>query len=294
MRLGCRAFLIAWAFLLPVTIVAVGGRAQEAPSASGNEILRQVRADILAKRWEQARAKLDAVSGLEANPEYHFLHAAVLLHGQELTLALGEVDRAIAIDPQQADYYLLRGQMYETIRGIAAAQRDYHKNIDLAPASAAGVLLLEQLLIRERRPEEALALLQGAVRRMPKSPTLYFELGRAQEILRRPTEALAAYQRAVELDPKLGAARVGLGRLYRNNPETLVKSLEHLRRAVALEPRNAVWQYELGLTYLRQGNLEAARAALEKSAELNPMTGMSSVLWPPPTAASRCLRRPPR
>jgi tetratricopeptide (TPR) repeat protein len=259
------------ALILPVTVVAAGKRAQQKLLPSGGEILRQVQADVLAKRWEQAEARLAAAaSRLETNSEYHFLRAAVLLHGQKLASGLREVDHAIAIAPQHARYYLLRGQLYEAIRDIAAAQRDYQKNIDLAPTSAAGVLLLERLLIQERRTEEALPVLEGAVKRMPKDPALYFELGRVQEILRRPNQALGSYTRAVELDPKLAAAHVGLGRLYRDNPQTLVESAKHLRQAVTLDPRRALWHHELGLTYLRQGKLEGARVELEKAAGLNP------------------------
>jgi Flp pilus assembly protein TadD len=257
--------------LVPRALLGVPGAVQLKRSPSSQETLRQVQADILANRWDQAQAKLDALAPrLKGNGEFHFLNAALLFHREELTRALEEVDGAIGINPQEARYYLLRGQMYERIGDVSAAQRDYGKNIELAPAVPAGVLLLEKLLLQERRAEDALPVVEQAVKRLPKDPALHFELGRVQEILRRSPEALGSYARAVELDPKLAAAHVGLGRLYRVNPDTIAQSVEHLRQAVALQPRSALWHHELGLTYLRQGNLEEARVELEKAAELNP------------------------
>jgi tetratricopeptide (TPR) repeat protein len=217
-------FIPAFVLLLPITLVAAGGLGPEKTSANQAEILRQVQVDILSKRWDEAKAKLDAAKGMEGNAEYHILRAAVLFHGQELTAALREADRAVALDPQQGRYYLLRGQIYQTVRDIEAARRDYQKSIELDPTSAAGVLLMERLLIQQRRPEEALPVLEGAVQRMPKGAVLFFELGRVQEILRRPQDALGSYKQAIALDPKLAAAHVGLGRIYRNDLETLARS----------------------------------------------------------------------
>ena len=263
--------VFGWVILALLCVPCALATAQSTPRAADQEVLRQVQADILAKRWDQAQSKLAGLAQrMEGNDEFHFLRAAVLYHGHEQVPAMREIDRAIRIAPRQARYYLLRGEMYGKLGDIAAAERDYRKNIELAPSSPVGVLVLEQLLIDQRRPEDALAVLDQAIQRMPENPSLYFERGRTQEILRRSEDALASYSRAVQLDPKLAAAQVGLGRLYRVNPETLAQSVQHLQKAIALDPRNGRWHYELGLTYLREGSLEAARTELEKAAELRP------------------------
>ncbi|MBN1147626.1 MAG: tetratricopeptide repeat protein [Anaerolineales bacterium] len=51
------------------------------------------------------------------------------------------------------------------------------------------------------------------------------------------------------------------------------KAQEHLERAIALEPGNASYHFELGLIYLRDGQVNSAVHALEQASELDPNAG---------------------
>lgn len=245
--------------------------AQTEISARDKETLEQIQADVVGQRWEEAQSKLEtAASALQANADFHFLFGVVLLHGKELVRAAQEADRAVVLDPGQGRYYLLRGQVYEKVGNHSAAKGAYEKSIELEPTNPTAVLLLVKLHVDKLRPADAIPPLQQALNRMPESPALHYELGRVQEMLGRPAEAVTSYSQAVELNPRLALAHAGLGRLYRSNAETLTRSAEHLKQAVALDPQNPQWHYELGLTLVQQQNWEAAQTALEQAAVMNP------------------------
>jgi tetratricopeptide (TPR) repeat protein len=69
-------------------------------------------------------------------------------------------------------------------------------------------------LFRQGRMEEALPLLQAAVKTNPASAAAHLELGRILLHLSRPAAAAGSLERAVELDPRSSAAHLLLGRAY--------------------------------------------------------------------------------
>ena len=244
------------------------------PPHKDEQLLQKIQTDMFAGRWEQAQAQLEvAADRLSSHPDFHYLRAIVFHHRLEFSQAIEALERAVALAPAQARYYLLRGRIYEVVEDLSAAKRDYQKSIELAPNRSRAVLSLATVLVTEQRPGDAATVLEEALGRMSDSAALHHRLGRVQEMLGRPAEAAASYARAVELDPKLASAHGWLGRLYRENPEepeTLARSVHHLQQALRLDPQNPQWHYELGATYRRQQNWEAAQAALEKAAELAP------------------------
>jgi superkiller protein 3 len=249
------------------------------PSEKDEQLLQKIQTDIFAERWEQAQAQLEvAADRLSSHPDFHYLRAIMFHHRLEFSQAIEALERAVALAPAQARYYLLRGRIYEVVEDLSAAKRNYQKSIELAPNRSSGVLSLAKVLVTEQRPGDAATVLEEALGRMSDSAALHHTLGRVQEMLGRPAEAAASYARAVELDPKLASAHGSLGRLYRENPEepeTLARSVHHLQQALRLDPQNPQWHYELGATYRQQQNWEAAQAALEKAAELAPNAGLA-------------------
>ncbi len=268
------------ALVLGVVLVSLvsPGAASAQPSEKDEQLLQKIQTDIFAGRWEQAQAQLEvAADRLSSHPDFHYLRAIMFHQLLEFSQSIEALERAVALAPAQARYYLLRGRIYEVVEDLSAAKRDYQKSIELAPNRSRAVLSLAAVLVTEQRPGDAATVLEEALGRMSDSAALYHRLGRVQEMLGRPAEAAASYARAVERDPKLASAHGWLGRLYRENPEepeTLARSVHHLQQALRLDPQNPQWHYELGATYRQQQNWEAAQAALEKAAELSPNAGL--------------------
>lgn len=93
-------------------------------------------------------------------------------------------------------------------------------------------------------------------------------------------EALEYMQRAVELDGQFAAAWAGLARAYELQPERglemhkmLAKTSEAARRALELDPRQALAHTMLGVVQARSGAAKDAEQSFKRAIEFNPNGG---------------------
>jgi tetratricopeptide (TPR) repeat protein len=128
---------------------------------------------------------------------------------------------------------------------------------------------LGELLIAERRPEQACAAYESVVRRHPAMAVGHMGLGHALACLGRNAEALECYERALTLAPKspegefaAGFVLVRLGR--RKDAE------RRYRRALTLRPDFAPAWMNLGSLLREEGREAYAEAALRRAVELQP------------------------
>ena len=118
-------------------------------------------------------------------------------------------------------------------------------------------------------PETALADLQRALDRDPRSAEAYREIGRVQEALGRKEEAERAYLRAAELRPSDWAVHNYLGGLYAASGRLREAEVEFWR-VVALAPDNARGYTNVGAVCYLQGRLEEAEGVFRRSVQIRP------------------------
>jgi tetratricopeptide (TPR) repeat protein len=94
------------------------------------------------------------------------------------------------------------------------AEKFYRRAAKEEPA-VFGVCLGE-FLIRQRRPAEALPLLEAAVQQSPNEPRFQAQLGHCHDRLRNYRSAATAYEGAVILDPEDGTSWFNLGGMFWN------------------------------------------------------------------------------
>ena len=107
-------------------------------------------------------------------------------------------------------------------------------------------------LYNQGRFDEALTMLQQAVREDKKSAPAHYWLGMAWFAEGNIDEALKAFRRTVQLDNNLASGHVGLGMVYARLPNRRLDARRAFRRAAEAEPENADIQYNLGMTYMDQ------------------------------------------
>lgn len=145
-------------------------------------------------------------------------------HGE----ALSALDKAIALAPRFAGGYLQRGLLYQELHRADEALGDYRSVIALAPDQPEGYARAVKLLLATRRLEEAVAVNIQALREMPDNGLF------------------------------LSGAADGLERLSR-----LDEALVWAEKARAAMPDNPAAVKVWATIKRRQGDLDAARAALE-------------------------------
>lgn len=129
----------------------------------------------------------------------------------------------------------------------------------------------EQTMTPEQRTAFAAAYLELVASEMIDAdrPEAHLNLGLLETRLRRGAEAEAQYQTALRLDPSFAPALVNLADLDRMRGVDQ-EGAELLRKAMAIEPKNADIRHSLGLALVRQKNYAEALPQLRQANALAP------------------------
>jgi tetratricopeptide (TPR) repeat protein len=208
---------------------------------------RQVRSPLYASsvgRWRHYRNVLEplllglvGVAPVASELSLHQVEAAALAH-----LAAGRVEAA------EAAFRLVLGA-------------------DPGNAEAAGHLAL--LLVQRGAAQDAVALLQDRLARLPRSAPLLLALARVYRVMGDRTASAAQAAAAAAADLGNGPAQLLLGstRLELDDPDA---ALPALRQAVRLMPDSADAHLFLGMTLLRQEKFAEACDPLREAVRLRP------------------------
>jgi tetratricopeptide (TPR) repeat protein len=111
-----------------------------------------------------------------------------------------------------------------------AAQRAYHRALEIDPRMTAAHVNLGKLYHEARQAAKAESHYRAAVASAPDDPLPLFNLGVLLEDFKQPAQALEAYRAALKLDPNFGDAHYNLGLLL-EKMGALSEALLHLRTA---------------------------------------------------------------
>jgi tetratricopeptide (TPR) repeat protein len=147
-----------------------------------------------------------------------------------------------------------------------ALYRELAKRFPDAPDTAAGLAILA---LREHRFEDARDLFRKAIDRGTRDPSAYFEYAMLLRETGAPREEVdAMLRRTLEVSPDHAEAHFLLG-VRAGEDGNAAESIEHLRRAVEIQPRQAlVWQ-ELAEEYLKANRKVEAKAAARRALQLS-------------------------
>jgi tetratricopeptide (TPR) repeat protein len=195
---------------------------------------------------EQALTLLQQALALDDSlPAAHSLVGCIYAMQQQYDQAIAEGERAIVLDPNNADSY-----HWQT-----------------------------HILNWAGRPEEAIRRMEQAMRLNPHPPPLYlFQLGWAYRLAGRYAEAITTLREALSRSPNHMASYEQLAINYvlqwasQLSPaaQTLAQAEAALQRALALNAEDPISRAFLGLAYLWQKQYEPALTEMERALALNP------------------------
>jgi cellulose synthase operon protein C len=150
-------------------------------------------------------------------------------------------------------------------KALAVDGRRAHFHVELARV----------LMAKEGNEKEAEKALRTALDLVPNSSRLLTMLGTVLAREKRPDDAIAAYEKAIR-DPKAknGEARFGLGRLYRDDKKNADKAIENFEAAAVGYNGDAAMvakSYdEAGLLHEAKGNKDKADLAFKNALNAEP------------------------
>jgi Tfp pilus assembly protein PilF len=140
-------------------------------------------------------------------------HGEALLRSGKTEDAQAEFDRAIALDPHNAEALYDRGLLYQGEKQHQLAIDDFTAANGLTPQRADPLLARAISYLALDMTKEAAADLDEAVQADPQNAQIWTTRGLAYERLGDKTKAAGSYARAINLRPKDEAARSGFARV---------------------------------------------------------------------------------
>jgi len=203
---------------------------------------------------------------------------------ENVDTAISLLQKTLEQDPAYALAYAALGEAYWRLYElqkrpelVTLARDNCRKALGLNDLLAPVYVTLGMLERGTGRPEAALADLQRALDRDPRSADALREMGWAHQALGRPEQAEQALRNALDLRPSDWATHNYLGRVYLSKGR-LAEAEAEFRRVVLLTPDNPRGYTNLGSICYRQGRLEEAETMLQRSVEIRPTAAALSNL----------------
>ncbi len=188
---------------------------------------------------------------------------------KKMAIAMGLVNEAIALDPRSGEAYVERGYLDLHVVGVAEADADMRRGIELAPNLARGYEGLASVLFQSvARRREALEMLEKARKldpldiRLDVLKALYLEWGPGDY-----EQADRLLQSVLERDPLYVPALVRLADVRWGGLGRHAEAVALGEQAVALDPTNDTAWRHLVLSYISVGEVDSAMVAFSKTSD---------------------------
>jgi tetratricopeptide (TPR) repeat protein/tRNA A-37 threonylcarbamoyl transferase component Bud32 len=265
-----RRIPLLWPALLVLLFVAGGAvlayRARAArplPLAARSEET-PVGNDVAGATTTAAKSAVPATTGqaFVALAQNHMDHGAT-------EAALDALNQAIALEPENGDYYRFRAEFYWHNGDPEAALTDADQVVAYGPDDAANYLFRAELWRDYGDLNQALRDQAKALELEPEWAEAYHERGLTYLWQGAYGAALADLDRAIALAADNGDHFLLRGLVQRERNQLRAAIADHLK-AVALEPDNAYFQAELAISYDWAGDLRQAVATVSEAIRLEP------------------------
>jgi tetratricopeptide (TPR) repeat protein len=244
---------------------------------------------LIALQKGDARAALEgfdkAIKLDPANAQYRFDRARALKAQNRLEAALVAYDKAVALDPAHADAWSGRGNILRDLGRREEALASYDRALQIQPAAAETWANRGALLRELERYDQALASYERALALNPGAAEGLYNRAIALLDLDRAQDALADCEAAVTLRPDWAEAWSNRGVVLRRL-KRLPEALASHDRAVVLDPDSADGHYNRALALQDLKRLDEAIAGYDRAIALSP-----AAVDPPMTRATALLMK---
>jgi tetratricopeptide (TPR) repeat protein len=200
--------------------------------------------------------------------EFRQILAQIFIRYRQGEEALKEYLLLIKLRPSQPDYYYWAGKLFTERNRTDMAANYLRKAAELNPKDGKVLYELGVMLYKDKKPREAKAALEAALKHQGGNAQIHFFLGKIQKDAKDYAAAAGAFEKAAR-DPEFRIrALVERGGCYMalNAPEKAIPDLERAAGAITDEgAQDGLYaRYFLGLCYEKTRDLDKAIAQWEK------------------------------
>jgi len=223
-------------------------------------------------KGEHDRAILDYNKAIEINPRdaqpYNNRGNAYQNKG-EYDRAILDYNKAIEINQKFALAYCNRGIAYEAKGEHERAILDCTKAIEINPKLAEAYVNRGSAYEAKGEHERAILDCTKAIEINPRYAKAYNNRGIAYEAKGEHDRAISDYTKAIEIDPRCAAAYYNRGSAYVAKGEH-DRAISDCTKAIEIDPRDADAYYSRGISYHLKAQYDLAISDYTKAIEINP------------------------
>ncbi len=197
----------------------------------------------------------------------HFINGSIAEAKGDFANAVLEFQDALALDPSAGVYYAL-GKNYFHLNKLSLAIQNSRKAVELNPNQKEYFVLLSDVYSAARQFDSAAVTLENALKLDSTDVELYYQLARFYEPA-KPLKAIETYERVTSIIGPDWNVLVHVAELYEKlgNLEAAVSSIEKL---VSIDPANIGLQKILIDFYQKSNKLDKALEVVNDIIELTP------------------------
>lgn len=257
------------------------------------------------KRYSDAEKMLEAALERDpSNAQAMQTLVASYLTQKQLPKALNRVKQQVQKTPSSRGMYTLLGTLQADSGDYASAEASLQKAIDLDHNNMAAFMSLGRVQVAHGSVDKAVSTWQAWIQQSPKDVQAYVMLGSLEESRNNWQKGQELYKKALELRPDFPIAANNLAysmlehggntdvalslaqtarRAMPDSPnaaDTLAyayiqkgvsgMAIDLLNDALKNDPKDATFEYHLGMAYQRNGDATRAREHFEKALKLDP------------------------
>jgi tetratricopeptide (TPR) repeat protein len=201
--------------------------------------------------------------------------------------AIGLLEDIIKDSPLRFETYELLGELYEQDGNLDKALANYEHSLLLDASEPKNHLRLADLLMRAKRFDRAVEIMQSARKKFPDVPYITYSLAISLSQAKRHNEAMAAFSDA-QAEAKVSREEMLTAGFYftygaaAEQAQLFDKAAELLKQSLEMEPNNAQTLNYLGYMWVDRGeHLEEAGEMIKKAVSMDPEKGeyLDSLGW---------------
>jgi tetratricopeptide (TPR) repeat protein len=192
---------------------------------------------------------------------------------QSNDVGIGVVSDGIALEPQAAPLYLVRGVLYAQLDQYEKAEADFEKANEFDPGQSLTTAAQGLAAMQKNDMDKALASVEQRLKRTPSDPALlYLHADILSQRGAAPASpdfiaALRSARKAVSLQPTLGPAHGVLAKLYLRQ-EKYKEAAGECRLALKIDPSDQTALYRLIQALRKDGDNAETPHLVKRLAEL--------------------------
>ena len=215
---------------------------------------------------------------IEIQPDLAEAQAAlglIYLRQNKLNLALSAYQKSVELKPNLADAQQQIGLIHLGQKSYIQAELSFRKALEIDSLSADNYHNLGLSLAYQDKMKAAIDVYLQAIKLRPDSEIealaeSHFLLAEAYNQSSDEKAAEKYYLQAVKINDRLAKAFHAIAQLYGSKKVNLEKAIQQAKRAVKLEPKNAIYYNTLALLHYLLKQYDFAQSAIQMALKLDP------------------------